>query len=884
MNAILTVLANGSLLSGPVAAAVWVALRMGLGRRMNAATRYVIWWATLAVVLMLPLLYLPSRGAPARPGAANPPGRELAPATAATAGRAAPMLKPAARQPPSSRPGVETPVILRGRWSTLPAPRQVRIEIGWTRLLLGAWMVAALFLLARLAAGWLVLARTARRAADVPPDLRTRGTRWMAMAGSRRRVRVAASGDIETPVAIGPLRPAILIPATLLERLDAAEIDQIGVHEAAHLARWDDCALLVQRLVEAVFALHPVVRWIARRIDLEREIACDDRVIASLGKPHSYAACLTRVVEFAGDGRSLAAAAAADDRSHLSLRIDMLLDRTRHTGTRLLKHRLALMLAVLAGLALSASFSPEIVAFAAPLIKAVLPAPVRQLAPPALFLSPQAESVAHGFRGRVLEDSTGAPLASAELRFHKAGWRELAADLETARDGRVSAIGLDPGDYTVDVTKPSFVTAILNVRLPDDDFLVRLVRYGVISGEVRNTEGKVPPGRVLDHGFAIGSTRICLLAKSPATGGLRLVTDVSPEPDGRFRIHDIAPGEYSVGLYYYGVPDGSGVQIYPDTAHPRFFTFAGGEDYQDVNFTIVPGNAYSVSGRVTPPTSDGGYALALALPEQPALPIAKTTTDKGGAFHFEHIPPGAYELFVAGPTSGYGMYDSTLAPNPLYARTGVQVGARDVEGIEISAVPGKDLSLTLGGQGNNPPPQGCSQSAGVRAILLEPWGIILNNQNFTRVSLGKESVLSGLPPGRYRLEASDLGTNCYQAEQPVADLTGGSSATVAIDLAAAGSLQGVLKPLPVSATRYIVVLLDAETSADAPTRLASVDAQGAFRIDGLRPGRYRIAAQFATDTPKTRWVGDFGRMAEIEIRGGQILDLELPITAREGAR
>ena len=33
---------------------------------------------------------------------------------------------------------------------------------------------------------------------------------------------------------------------------------------------------LVQRILEALFALHPMVRWIARRIDLEREIACDD--------------------------------------------------------------------------------------------------------------------------------------------------------------------------------------------------------------------------------------------------------------------------------------------------------------------------------------------------------------------------------------------------------------------------------------------------------------------------------------------------------------------------------------------------------------------------------------------------------------------------------
>ena len=97
----------------------------------------------------------------------------------------------------------------------------------------------------------------------------------------------------------GLRRPSILIPARLLDELEEAELDQIGLHEAAHLARRDDYALLFQRVIEALFALHPVVRWIARQIDLEREIACDDLVVEATGRPRSYASCLTRVVELA---------------------------------------------------------------------------------------------------------------------------------------------------------------------------------------------------------------------------------------------------------------------------------------------------------------------------------------------------------------------------------------------------------------------------------------------------------------------------------------------------------------------------------------------------------------------------------------------------------
>src|SRR5260370_34684572 len=113
----------------------------------------------------------------------------------------------------------------------------------------------------------------------------------------------------------------------------------MGLHEAAHLARGDDVALVLQRLLQAVFALHPVVHWIARRIDLEREIACDDFVVEATGQPRPYAACLTRVVELTGGVRPPLVAPPAEKRSPLATRAEMLLDKNRHSGTHLLEVR-----------------------------------------------------------------------------------------------------------------------------------------------------------------------------------------------------------------------------------------------------------------------------------------------------------------------------------------------------------------------------------------------------------------------------------------------------------------------------------------------------------------------------------------------------------------
>ena len=54
--------------------------------------------------------------------------------------------------------------------------------------------------------------------------------------------------------------------------------------------------------------------------------------------------------------------------------------------------------------------------------------------------------VAQDVDGRVLEDTSGEPLVNAELRFRQAGMRELAADLETDRDGRFHASGIPAGE------------------------------------------------------------------------------------------------------------------------------------------------------------------------------------------------------------------------------------------------------------------------------------------------------------------------------------------------------------------------------------------------------------------------------------------------------
>jgi VWFA-related protein len=356
LAAMLAAMLNGATVGALVAAAVWVGLRAAPRRALNAATRYWVWWAALVVVVMLPLGYL--RVAPPSRAVGTPELVRNAGVGRAVMPRVHDRALPVETVIPSNVPTT---------WIGLSFPIVVAAGAGPTWIL-AAWGAISAMMLARLALCCILLGRRKTRAWAGPPHLTARIEEWLRRSGgTRRQVQVACSAEIGTPMLAGLRRPVILIPERLMGELEPGELEQIGLHEAAHLARRDDYALLAQRTIEALFACHPVVRWITRQVDLEREIACDDIVVETTGLARRYADCLTRIVELCGGVRaSWASTPAADDRSHLARRVDRLLERNREGGTRPGKARLAAAIAVVAVLAGVAGRAPGVVAFAMP--------------------------------------------------------------------------------------------------------------------------------------------------------------------------------------------------------------------------------------------------------------------------------------------------------------------------------------------------------------------------------------------------------------------------------------------------------------------------------------------------------------------------------------
>ncbi len=189
--------------------------------------------------------------------------------------------------------------------------------------------------------------------------------RWTQHFGIRRPVRLLASDEISSPLAAGFWQPAVLVPDSLLSRLDDHLADHVVIHELAHLGRRDDWANLLGRLLESAFWFHPVARFILRRLEFERELACDDWVVAAAPSRRSYAASLTRLAEWRMDGASHTLAASMVGRgSQVGRRVRALLDPRRNAAVGISRGVLVLAVMAIGGLLLCAAQTPGLVAFA----------------------------------------------------------------------------------------------------------------------------------------------------------------------------------------------------------------------------------------------------------------------------------------------------------------------------------------------------------------------------------------------------------------------------------------------------------------------------------------------------------------------------------------
>lgn len=295
-----------------LAAAVWLLIQ--IFPRRDSRTNFAIWFSTLLATAMLPLLsfYLENR---------------------------------------AGAPGAPTAVFT------------VSTSVAWYAFLV--WAVVALTGLARVVLATFQLRRL--RGDAKPVEMESLPAEIGAIveeAQNSRPVSVLVSDRLEVPTALGFNRPAVILPAWMVESTPAEELKYILLHELAHLRRRDDWTNLAQKILKALFFFLPSVWWIERRLSLDREMACDDAVLVHSGTPVGYAECLAHVAERSFLRKQIALAQAAVGRvRQLTARVTRILDPERPQATQLWKPAVPAVMVVALLCAVPASFTPELIGF-----------------------------------------------------------------------------------------------------------------------------------------------------------------------------------------------------------------------------------------------------------------------------------------------------------------------------------------------------------------------------------------------------------------------------------------------------------------------------------------------------------------------------------------
>lgn len=200
----------------------------------------------------------------------------------------------------------------------------------WPLVLLGVWGLGVAVVGGALVAGHGALRGLEAVACPFPGDRVARELSHLAVVmGVGRPVRLLQGDEGQMPMSWGILRPVILLPRGA-ERWPAPRLRAVLLHELAHVRRRDCLTQLVAELARALHWPNPLA-WIgAWRLRVDREHACDDRVLLAGARASAYADELLSLARgFRADRRATRAAVAMARPSNLESRLTAVLAEGR---------------------------------------------------------------------------------------------------------------------------------------------------------------------------------------------------------------------------------------------------------------------------------------------------------------------------------------------------------------------------------------------------------------------------------------------------------------------------------------------------------------------------------------------------------------------------
>ncbi len=251
------------------------ALDLVLARKIRAAVRYGLWLVVLLKLILPPTLAVPTSA-----------GWWLF--------RKPPIVTPVAKFTVTYGDPAPLAQFILHRFPPAVKPE---LDVAAYALLASLSISAALFvwLLVR----WQQMRRKIRHAA-VTAKFADALESALRTSGLRSRVTVKIVDGYLSPAVCGLLKPVILLPRILVEKLSAGQLRAVMLHELFHHRRKDVWVNCVQTFLQIFYWWHPLL-WLANaRIRRVREEAVDDAVMLSLrDEPDLYAPTLLEVAKLA---------------------------------------------------------------------------------------------------------------------------------------------------------------------------------------------------------------------------------------------------------------------------------------------------------------------------------------------------------------------------------------------------------------------------------------------------------------------------------------------------------------------------------------------------------------------------------------------------------
>jgi uncharacterized protein (TIGR03435 family) len=261
-------------------------------RKNQARARYWLWLAA-SVKFLIPFSLLVVMGnhlawphvrAESKAGAYLAMGRVSVPFT----------------DPIALQPTVLTPTSTAEEWGA-ESPALESLKGCMPTALLVVWLFGFVAVLYRWWTKWRRIAAVVREAELLSAGREVeilRRLERIEIGGVRRRIEIVASGKSMEPGVFGIIRPVLVWPKRISERLNEAHLEAVLAHEIFHVRRRDNLSAAIHMVVEAIFWFHPMVWWLGTRLVEERERACDEEVLRLCNRPQVYAESILKVCEF----------------------------------------------------------------------------------------------------------------------------------------------------------------------------------------------------------------------------------------------------------------------------------------------------------------------------------------------------------------------------------------------------------------------------------------------------------------------------------------------------------------------------------------------------------------------------------------------------------